>query len=315
LDGEVHEHRDSDLDLAVVSIPASFSPTGSSFGYDVLGKANAIIENSVVRVFSHGSGRLWLVSREEDRVVSREDHVIAFQTQSVSRGSSGGALLDRDGLLVGMIVEDDSRVAKATSISAALRALRGWKYAVSLREPAGPPQPTPNSGTVVEYPNAIAAPSVREERYSNTIFQIPAGWARQRHPSEPNRIMLTSTQDYFRETQPRYWIEITQSGRLQGDFEEAFKASLRPQGYEPVLGPTGVEKTDKGFTFLYVRGEMRNQSERIYFVQVSANPGDRYEEIVFCARDQYQSEQFTPVFLQFLKTVDYENTRQERMRR
>jgi hypothetical protein len=174
-----------------------------------------------------------------------------------------------------------------------------------------PPPPVRSEPEPTQFQPQPQSNIFAEEQYSNTIFRKPLNWITQRHLKAPNAIMLTDPQDPFRQTNPQYWIEIAESKKLQGDFGTAFDNSLRPPGYTPELGQKLFSNTEKG-TVISINGAMRNANETIYFWQVSVNPGDRYEEIVFCALNEFKFKELLPLVQQFLLTVDFENIRRSR---
>jgi hypothetical protein len=115
---------DSKLDLALIAIHNitrsvynfcrwSTYPAGSSYGLAVLPVGNP-----------NGYGRI--VPANRDAVVKVDYPRIFFQSQTISRGHSGGALLTTNGWLVGMIVEDSPPFGVALSVYEILQKLHEW---------------------------------------------------------------------------------------------------------------------------------------------------------------------------------------------
>jgi hypothetical protein len=298
---------DGALDIAVLSVPTTSTPEG--FDLEVLGRSSRLTAGVEVYTLAYPAGRRATLSAFPSKIVSTGEQLIRFQTQDVEPGSSGGMLLDRDRLLVGMIGEYNPPNAVATPIERILRRLEDWDYGPQLTAPSSPVSSDQPGGTVIQTPR----PHLRgdEITFDNTIFVMPSGYTRSR---SQEGLVLRNSKGIWSES---CFIAIKPSAKLRGDFRSALEAELHPPDWQVQLGTIEERRTKYGDPAFTVEGLAKRGNELVHFVQFSVNPDDRYEEVSLNCSTESRSvmQEFGPGLEALLSSLDYVNTRAQRSRR
>jgi hypothetical protein len=140
---------------------------------------------------------------------------------------------------------------------------------------------------------------------------MPPGWRRTQ--AQDGTLWL-----YPPEKPPQFgvWIVISKSGILNGDFRTAFNNYL--QGALSV-GAVQHFMAQEGYPVLYAELEVPYKGPAgmqfpMRAMAVAANPGDRFEAVLFVAYYRADFDQYRPVFGEFVKSLDYVNARATRTR-
>lgn len=100
-----------------------------------LSDARELKRGEVVYAVGNPNGFGWGTSVSPEFVAQVEQNRIMFQSTFLSPGHSGGALLDKEWRLVGMIQGDQPPYGSALILSNALEQIRRWGYLVELYQP------------------------------------------------------------------------------------------------------------------------------------------------------------------------------------
>lgn len=139
IDAELTETfaADRDLDLAVVRVPLPRAPIADAcdLPFDRLGSPGTVQRGAEVFPVGYPFGAPWATPLRADLVASAAAGLISFQSSFIAAGMSGGALLDADGRLIGMIKNDQPPFGVAVALDTVLERIRGWGYQVLLHDP------------------------------------------------------------------------------------------------------------------------------------------------------------------------------------
>jgi alpha-tubulin suppressor-like RCC1 family protein len=127
--------RDQTLDLAVLSVSPikglPFDPAALPF--DRLGNLDALGRGDALYLLGQPNGLPWRMSTSPERLIGlRNGLFLEFESNLLAQGHSGGALLNEDGELIGMLKSEQSPYGEAVSLYAIARKLAEWKYPVKL---------------------------------------------------------------------------------------------------------------------------------------------------------------------------------------
>lgn len=122
-----------ELDLKVVFVRDKQRPDFSPASFATLRGADGATPRKALHV-GHPSCAEWSGSTQPEPVLAdSKNGIIEVQSNTVDDGSSGGALFDEYGSLLGMIIRDSGGVGKALPIERILDQLGQWKLATNLR--------------------------------------------------------------------------------------------------------------------------------------------------------------------------------------
>jgi hypothetical protein len=166
------DNADAGLDLAVLSVQAAES--SPILHYDVLGSAAAVQEGDDVYTLGHPNGNLWQMNVKPDAVSSKKLNSIYFQSNFIAPGDSGGALLDKDRRLIGMILSDQPPHGEARSVDRVIEWLQQFDYPLALSSPGDPGNLAQfeasirvdvayNCAALSAWPNPDSKPAVRQD--------------------------------------------------------------------------------------------------------------------------------------------------------
>jgi ankyrin repeat protein len=135
LEATLLKSADPRRDLAVLSVERL-----SQDGIDVcavpfgrLSESTAARRGAEVYPVGNPNGVPWSMPVVPDRIAQIVGDHFLFQSQFISKGHSGGGLLDERGTLIGMIQNDEPPFGWAIQIDKVMQVLQGWGYPVHLR--------------------------------------------------------------------------------------------------------------------------------------------------------------------------------------
>ena len=136
LPARVLEARDTAIDLAVLEV--SLAGTGidaCSIDFGRLADSAAAQRGDAVYPLGHPNGVPWALPVVPDRVSMIAADALQFQSQFISPGHSGGTLLDKDGLVLGMMRADQPPFGVALRIDTVLARFSQWGLPGQLHRP------------------------------------------------------------------------------------------------------------------------------------------------------------------------------------
>jgi hypothetical protein len=126
---------DDNLDLAVLVVNTN---AGSGLHFDWLGNSESLDRGAEVYFIGHPRGNLWEMTVKPAAISKKESARLYFQSDFVAPGNSGGALLNDNRELVGMVRKDDPPYGEAVSIEVILEWLERYDYPILLTRPGAP---------------------------------------------------------------------------------------------------------------------------------------------------------------------------------
>lgn len=125
---------DVDLDVAVVAVEgwAAQGVDGCKLPFDKLGEASELKTGNTVYAIGNPNGEKWRMPTP-DRLYSIASGQLQFQSAFIASGSSGGALLNDDADIVGMVRRDEPPSGSAIPMSLVLPLIAKWGYPIQLR--------------------------------------------------------------------------------------------------------------------------------------------------------------------------------------
>jgi hypothetical protein len=127
---------DNDLDLAVLSVTGV--EAGSILEFDLLGSSASLVRGDPVYCLGHPNGNRWAMNTKGDELTRKDASKIYFQSSFVNPGVSGGALLNGNRELIGMLRRDDNPYGEAISIEKILEWLGQFTYPIQLSRTGAP---------------------------------------------------------------------------------------------------------------------------------------------------------------------------------
>ena len=130
--------RDEAMDLAVLSVSGlkNISAGDVSLPLDRLGDPEALGRSDPIFLMGHPNGFPWRVNATPERFTRAREQMLEFESNLLAKGHSGGALLNDDDELIGMLRSDSPPYGEALNIYAIARKFDLWNLPVSLRLPA-----------------------------------------------------------------------------------------------------------------------------------------------------------------------------------
>jgi ankyrin repeat protein len=105
-----------------------------------LSEGQHLKRGDIVVALGNPQGIGWGMSVTPEAIGSVEHDKLLFQSTFLSPGHSGGALLDGDGRIIGMIQSDQQPYGVARRLSAIIPELRSWNYVVELYQESPMPK-------------------------------------------------------------------------------------------------------------------------------------------------------------------------------
>jgi alpha-tubulin suppressor-like RCC1 family protein len=128
-------NRDETLDLTVLSVsPIKGLPLEpAALPFDRLGNMDGLGRGDALYLLGQPNGLPWRMSTAPERLIGlRKGAFLEFESNLLAKGHSGGALLNSDRELIGMLKSEQSPYGDAVSIYAVARKLAEWNVPVKL---------------------------------------------------------------------------------------------------------------------------------------------------------------------------------------
>ena len=136
LEADILEHGSEEmLDLALLSVK-NLSKEGMdvcSVEFDRLRSSSSLKRGDDVFPLGNPNGTPWAMPVAPDKIADLLANDISFQSSFITRGHSGGALLDEDARITGMIIADQPPFGRAINIDSVISKIKQWGYPVQLR--------------------------------------------------------------------------------------------------------------------------------------------------------------------------------------
>jgi len=132
--------RDTELDLAVLRM-TGFSQLGiniEDLPFDRLGSPSSLQRGDDIYLLGYPGGRPWRVNTTPEKFAEARGDSLEFESNLITGGHSGGALLDENRDLVGMLRSDTAPYGEAIRITSIINRLREWGYPVDLGQQITP---------------------------------------------------------------------------------------------------------------------------------------------------------------------------------
>lgn len=128
--------REKDIAVLSVALPAEASANLCDLHFDRLTDPVRVARGNDAYAVGYPNGVPWSMPVLPDRIAQLVGDQIAFQSQFISQGHSGGALIDGDGLLIGLLLKDQQPFGLAARVESVLELLQSWDHPVKLTHPA-----------------------------------------------------------------------------------------------------------------------------------------------------------------------------------
>lgn len=134
LPAQLQKQADTDIDLAVIAVAnlASEGIDPCDRGFHRLGDVEGLGHGDLVIPVGHPNGEPWATPLEPDGIEVAEPDRLKFQSMFIAPGSSGGALVNADFKLLGMITGNQPPFGIAKPINKIIERLVEWGYPVHL---------------------------------------------------------------------------------------------------------------------------------------------------------------------------------------
>jgi alpha-tubulin suppressor-like RCC1 family protein/S1-C subfamily serine protease len=106
---------------------------GGALPFDRLGDLDALGRGDPIYLLGHPNGLPWRINTIPERFIGRRGESLDFESNLLARGHSGGALLNEDREVIGLLKSDQAPYGEAVSLYAIARRLEAWGYPVDLR--------------------------------------------------------------------------------------------------------------------------------------------------------------------------------------
>ena len=286
------------LDLAVlrVSVPARIL---GDLDFHALGDTERLARGNQVYPLGHLNDRLYWWHPATPVILSRRlgDQITFESPASKMTGFSGGGLFDSEWGLIGLIAEDSPPETFALSIDAVLDQLRRWRYDVSLSRAADTRRPITPGG--VSFGTG------------NVIYTTPLGWATIEQPDGSIVLRKPSVTDTL--------IVILPGQPLSRRFEDMFQEGLNKIPPQTLTTRTTTIQADEGFHVRFVEGTTlvnlggltKPEMGQMNFIYMGFDPVGRYESVIYLS-NRYEFEVDRKIFDEFLRSLDFRNSQDER---
>jgi hypothetical protein len=274
------------LDLAVVVVDGgkAHAPQ-TSLPFDRLGDPTKITANSAVWAIGYPNGAAYDMS--PGQLNQREALRLTYRTLGIVPGGySGGPLVDRNGLIVGMVRQDQPPNTEATRMDLLIEQLKAKDFPVALRGPgSGPPVTSTNPLRSRNPPEqkAPTSPAVGD-RFKEVLQQyiraassgfVAVGATRGAKPPDgwtPTVTLPGSTHcgTLAFEAAPTLTL-FCEMANLQDRTAADLKWSEISSQVEAVLPGPGWQREDTGDA--YKRADFRNASVSVYILRAGERLG------------------------------------------
>lgn len=148
--------RDAQLDLAVLSVSdvTWLQKKLDELPFDRLGDPKFLQRGDPLYLLGNPNGKSWRINTTPERFVEMRKESVEFESNLIAPGHSGGALLNGERELVGMLKRDQAPYGEAVSIAHVVKQLRDWNFPIMLRQ-VGIQLSTGDFHTCVVFPDGM----------------------------------------------------------------------------------------------------------------------------------------------------------------
>jgi alpha-tubulin suppressor-like RCC1 family protein len=134
---ELLDKRDSELDVAVIRVPRNMQFWGDLQDLPFHYKADPSLlkRGSQVYMLGNPGGRSWRINIRPELLAQVRGDLLEFESNLITGGHSGGALLTSERRIAGMLRSDKPPYGEAVNIDRILERFERWGYPVNLRPP------------------------------------------------------------------------------------------------------------------------------------------------------------------------------------
>ncbi len=127
-------HRDTALDVAVLSVSelGDLEAKSDELPFDRMGDPNSLRRGDLIYLLGNPHGKSWRVNTTPEQFIEARGDSLEFESNLIAPGHSGGALLNTQRELLGMLKSDHAPYGDAVSITSILKKVKDWGYPVSI---------------------------------------------------------------------------------------------------------------------------------------------------------------------------------------
>jgi hypothetical protein len=183
IEAKLLENSESNLDLAVLAVVGGHGMDLDSLPFHLAasamdlqsGNPNSLKRGDAVYSIGYPRGQQWRVNVTSDKVSDRSDNTISFESATIGKGHSGGALLNEKWEVVGMITADEPPDGVAVNIWSVIGALRQWGYPVRLGLRGGRVRltPLPKNPNLENVDGPLLPPGLGKPEKAREDFSTP----------------------------------------------------------------------------------------------------------------------------------------------
>jgi hypothetical protein len=129
-------HRDTAMDVAVLSVSdlTGLKTKGDELPFDRMGDPSSLQRGDAIYLLGNPHGKSWRVNTAPEKFIETRGDSLEFESNLVAPGHSGGALLNGERELLGMLRSDQAPYGEAVSIIKVVKRLKDWGYPVRLHQ-------------------------------------------------------------------------------------------------------------------------------------------------------------------------------------
>jgi hypothetical protein len=148
--------RDTALDLAVLGVGdvTWLQKKLDELPFDRLGDPKFLQRGDPLYLLGNPNGKSWRINTTPERFAEMRKESVEFESNLIAPGHSGGALLNGERELVGMLKSDQAPYGEAVSIAHVVKRLRDWNFPIMLRQ-VGIQLSTGDFHTCVVFPDGM----------------------------------------------------------------------------------------------------------------------------------------------------------------
>ena len=139
-------HEDVGMDISVLRVDnlGGIGARPSALPFERIGAYNALQPNEDLYLIGNPRNLAWKRNVTPEHFVERRNYRMRFEYTSLTSGHSGGALIDKQYRLLGMLTAEDPPYGTATAIDSIDQRMKEWGYPVNLGQ-----QPMPTNFSAI----------------------------------------------------------------------------------------------------------------------------------------------------------------------